>query len=236
MKILTGIRDLVVAASEMIFPECCEVCGRSLIDGEELLCLTCDFDMPRTRIASNPFNTIHQRLATPGYAIEKAAAYFHYYKNNPYARMIQRAKYSGRPTVGRELARRFANELKKEGFFDGMDVILPMPLHFTKKLKRGYNQTEYVAHGLSDVTGLPLGDNLKIKRHKTQTRLSAQERLTNMEGIIRVEHSAELVGKHVLVVDDVITTGATMLTAIKALHDTVPNIKTSVIAIGLTHY
>ena len=225
---------LLSMASEMIFPACCEVCGRSLIEGEDILCMACDYDMPRTAIDSNRFNTIHQRLAAPGLPIEKAAAYFHYFRGNPYAALIQSAKYSGRPYLGRKLAMRFAKELENADFFDGIDLILPMPLHFLKRIKRGYNQTEYLALGLSDATGIPVGDNLQMKRHKTQTRLSAAERLANMQSAVSVLNGEELAGKHVLVVDDVITTGATMMAVIKALHNSVDDIKISVLFLGLT--
>lgn len=224
------VKDLL----EMIFPACCEVCGRSLIDGEELLCMTCDFDMPRVEIESSPFNQIHQRLASPNLPIEKAVSQFYYFRDNPYAKLIQKAKYSGRPRIAYFLARKFALQLKDTDFFDGIDLILPMPLHVIKKLKRGYNQTTYIANGLSEISEIPVGDNLKIKRHNTQTRLSAEQRLANMSEAIRVEHAEELRAKHVLVVDDVITTGSTMFAAVKAIHETCGPVKISVLSLGLT--
>ena len=221
-------------ASEMIFPAVCGVCGRPLVDGETLICMSCDYDMPRCGIESESFNVVHQRLARPGLPIERAASFFYYFRGNPYAMLIQMAKYNNRPSIAMTFGTSFARELRQTAFFNDIDVLLPMPLHFLKKMRRGYNQTEYIARGISAESGIPIGDNLSAARHKSQARLKAVERQKNMEGIIRVRNANELVGQHVLVIDDVITTGATMLSAIKALHQAVPNIRTSVLSLALT--
>lgn len=219
----------------LLFPNVCEVCGRTLVHGERLLCLHCIADMPRTGIHGDGFTDIHKRLAgrTP---IHRAAAYFHYYRDNPYARMIQAAKYNSRPRLARELARMFASEIAGSGFFDGIDMILPVPLHSFKELRRGYNQSREIARGLRDITGIAIGDNLEARRgHSTQTRRNAYERWINTEDIYCVAAPHELDGKHLLLVDDVITTGATMLRCAEAIHAAAPGAVISVAALGFTH-
>lgn len=234
MKVSGVIEKIGKVLIEAVYPSVCEVCGRRLVEGETMMCLHCLMSMPRTKIHSDQFNTLHQRLASPGVPIERAGSYFYYFRENPYARLIHAAKYNSRPGIARRLGEWYADEISADGFFDGIDVILPVPLHRFKLISRGYNQSEQIALGLSKVTGIPVGDNLRAARHSTQTRKNAFERMVNVAGIMSVVHGDELVGKHVMIVDDVITTGATMLACVMALHRSVPGIRTSVISIGAT--
>ena len=105
----------------IVFPDVCEVCGSSLVRGEEVICLKCDMNMPRTRVHNDSFNIIHERLAgkTP---IERTAGYFYYYRESDYASIIHNAKYNGRPIIARKLAMRFARELMADNFFDGIVI------------------------------------------------------------------------------------------------------------------
>lgn len=224
-------RDLL----RIIFPEVCEVCGRSLVKGEKVMCLHCDVSMPRTLVHNDEFNVIHRRLAgsTP---IDRAAGMFYYYRESEYARLIHVAKYNSRPIVARQLAEMYACELKPDGFFDGIDVILPVPLHKLKLIRRGYNQSEEIAQGLSAVTGIMVGDNLvALRGHSTQTKKNSYSRWVNAQGVYAVERGDEFEGKHVLVVDDVITTGATLLACCEAIHRVAPTARISVLSLAVTH-
>lgn len=232
MRFTGIIQGLLNRLGEAVFPAVCECCGRSLVEGERLLCLHCLYDMPRTGYHHDSFSELHKRLAAPGVPVERAAAMFHYIKESRYARLIQHAKYNDRPSIDRELARIFARELAAEGFFEGIDMILPIPLHWRKRWRRGFNQSEEIAAGISEVTGIGCGDNLKALPHSTQTRKNAMERAANMEGKIVVVHGEELAGKHVLVVDDVITTGATLLAAAKAILADANGVKVSVLTLA----
>lgn len=216
----------------MIWPQVCEVCGRSLIDGEEIICLHCDAEMPRTGIHLQPDSHIHQRLA-PDVCLERAASMFAYRRESPYAALILKNKYHGRPDIGRGLAGRFAREIEPAGFFDGVDVIIPVPLHTTRRLRRGYNQAESIARGLADVTSIPVGDNLTARRpHSTQTRRGTYDRHLNVSGLFDVTAPGELTGRHVLVVDDVFTTGATMLECCRTLAAACPGLRLSVLTLA----
>lgn len=231
MGLKVWLRDFL----SLIFPDVCEVCDTTLVHGERTLCLHCYADIPRTNLHSQHFSEIHKRLAghTP---INSAASYFYYYKENAYARMIQRAKYNNRPALAMRLAEMFASEILPSGFFDGIDAIVPVPLHWTKELTRGYNQSREIAKGISNITGIPVADNLVAKRsHATQTRRGAFERWMNTKDIFTVEAPQELEGKHILIVDDVITTGATLLSCADAIHAVSPGVTISVASLGFTH-
>ena len=156
MKFLNSLLNLV-------YPNVCEVCGRTLVRGERLMCLHCLADLPLTNAHREDFGIIHKRLAST-VPLERATGYFYYFKNDPYTRLIHSAKYSGRPKAGRMLASQFSASLRKEGFFDGIDAVVPVPMHWIKKIRRGYNQSEYVGKGISDVTSLPVVELLRAAR------------------------------------------------------------------------
>lgn len=223
-------RDFV----SVIFPNVCEVCGATLVRGEDMLCLHCRIEMPRTHIHTERFNEIHRRLASPGVPVERAGGYFYYYRGNPYAAMIHSAKYRGRPRIARRLAEMYAGEISGDGFFDGIDAVIPVPLHRWKLIRRGYNQSQSIADGISAATGIPVADNLKaVRGHETQTHKNRYERWLNASNLYAVSHPDELSGQHLLVVDDVITTGATLLSCCRELQNAVPDVRLSVLTLGV---
>ena len=228
MKFLNSLLNLV-------YPNVCEVCGRTLVRGERLMCLHCLADLPLTNAHREDFVIIHKRLAST-VPLERATGYFYYFKNDPYTRLIHSAKYSGRPKLARMLASQFSASLRKEGFFDGIDAVVPVPMHWIKKIRRGYNQSEYVGKGISDVTSLPVVELLRAaKAHRTQTALGGQARWRNLQDVYKtVEGDVGTGYRHVLVVDDVVTTGATLLSCCKALHDKWPDMRISVLVLGVT--
>ena len=229
-----GLKGWFSDLLRIVFPDVCEVCGSSLVRGEEVICLKCDMNMPRTRVHNDSFNIIHERLAgkTP---IERAAGYFYYYRESDYAAIIHNAKYNGRPIIARKLAMRFARELMADNFFDGIDLVLYVPMFFLKKIKRGYNQSEYIAQGISQATNIPIGHNLISKRsHSSQTKKNSYSRWLNAQGVYDVINSDELENKHVLIVDDVVTTGATLLACCDVVHNAVPSATISVLSLAVT--
>ena len=133
--------------------------GALFVAGEEVLCLHCRSALPQTHMHLMSPNPLEERLVGT-VPVERAVAYCHYDRGSAYARLIQHAKYHGRPVIMRWLARRYAAGLHREGFFDGIDGILPVPMHFLKRMRRGFNQAEWVARGVQDATGLPMFDNL----------------------------------------------------------------------------
>ncbi len=220
--------------SGMFFPRLCEVCDTPLVYGEKILCTGCRYNMPFCDFHRDQFNTIHQRLMRH-VPIQRAASYFYYSGESRYADLILSAKYRGRPRIMHFLAAEFARRIIPDGFFNGMDCIIPVPMHASKKRRRGYNQTEYIASGLSEATGLPVEYNLiATRRHSTQTRKGAYGRWLNAQDAYGVVCPDGLNGRHVLVVDDVITTGATLAACCEAIHNAAPTAVISVLTLAAT--
>lgn len=221
---------------QLFFPRSCRVCGRALVEGEELLCLECYGKMPRTNMHLYPDGDRQARMLTAAKA-RRLASMFYYIDGNPYSALIRDAKYHRHPHIDRTLARMFARELMSTDFFDGMDLILPVPMHYLKEARRGYNQAQLIAEGISDVTGIPVGDNLVAsKPHATQTRRSAKDRRNLDGGIYNVIHPEELDNRHILIVDDVLTTGATLLACCAVLRSTSPSSERSLLTLAATHF
>ena len=132
------------------------------------------------------------------------------------------------------LAAIYANELKEHHFFDGIDCIIPLPLHWRRQLKRHYNQSHYIAQGIHDVTGLPIFKNVvkRVKNNPSQTHLNAQERIDNVKGIFHLKHPEKMEGKHLLLVDDVTTTGSTLASCAQELGK-IPDVKISVLTLAV---
>lgn len=229
------MRSLFAGLGHILAPRICRVCGRVLATGEEHLCLGCLVDLPRTGAHTSEFNIIHQRLGHNCHA-DRAAGWFFYRRSTPYAQLLVDAKYGSLPRLARSLGRQCAAELKADGYFDGIDLLAPMPMHWAKRLARGYNQAEEICRGIADATGISLCANAlrASKSHGIQSRQTASARHANIAGTIAPGRGASaLGGRHVLLVDDIITTGATAAEAIRALSAASPA-AISFLAMGLT--
>lgn len=165
----------------------------------------------------------------------RATAYFYYYKEGRYSNLIHHLKYYGHPEVGTYLGRLAANELKTSGFFDNIDLIVPVPLSKKKHRKRGYNQCDYIARGISEITEIPIRTDCieRMIDTDTQTHKDRMERWKNTKGIFHILKPAMLKGKHLLLVDDVVTTGATLHACISTLLTTT-SVRISVFAMAAT--
>lgn len=217
---------------ELLFPRYCKVCGRRLTKAEQHLCIGCQLDLPRTHYELQPENILMQHfMEWP--EVVRATAYFYYHKEGKYSSLIHHLKYHDHPEVGTFLGRMAAKELFPSGFFEGVGLIVPVPLSKKKKRKRGYNQCDYIARGISEATGIPIHTDCveRIVDTDTQTRKGNEERWKNTEGIFRTTQPEALKGKHILLVDDVATTGATLHACISSLL-AVPSVRVSVFALS----
>lgn len=230
-----NLRHLFRDLLGVIFPRMCGVCGCKLVDGEEVICITCDAQMPRTGFHLAPEHPLGKRLAVEMHIL-RFASLFHYVKQNPYALLLQKSKYGNHPEINRTLARRFAMELLPTGFFNGIDLLVPVPMYFLKKASRGFNQSEEIARGISEVTGIPLCDNLiAIKPHVTQTRKKFADRAVVRPDLYNVAYPEELAGRHLLIIDDVFTTGSTIASVARALRAASPTSTLSLLTLATTN-
>jgi ComF family protein len=216
------IKQWLSAAADVAMPRVCPVCGKALDNDEQWLCRKCLAALPRTRYEETDFNTMEQHFAGK-VPIERATAYFFYEKGSPYASILHDIKYHSLPKMGYWLTSRAVTEMAVSHFFEGIDVVTAVPLHRSKLAHRGYNQSEYLARGIADRLGIPYVEALNaVKPHSTQTHKGALERWQNIQGNYALKNDAShLSGKHILLVDDVITTGST-LTVCASLLKSIP--------------
>ena len=226
------IKQWLSAAADVVLPRVCPVCGQSLGSDERWLCRKCLAELPRTRYEEVTFNTMEQHFAGK-VPIERATAYFFYEKGSPYASILHDIKYRSVPKMGYWLAARAVRDMEGSGFFEAIDMVTAVPLHRSKLAKRGYNQSEYLARGLADALDIPYIEALKaILPHSTQTHKGALERWQNIQGNFALnKHTDQLEGKHILLVDDVVTTGST-LTACAMLLKSIPEVKVSLFTLA----
>ncbi len=208
------ISDLI----DLIFPRHCCVCGETLSRQERDICLNCLYHLPK--IEAHHKQEIEQ-IFWGKIEIERAASYMYYRKGSPYNALMHKLKYKDAPEVGTRLAEMAAKELLDSGFFDGITRIVPLPLSKKKQRKRGYNQSEYIARGLSNITGIPV-DTTLMKRdiaNETQTHKNRDERWENVKDIFSVTTPQSLENEHILLVDDILTTGATLCSCAATLQN-----------------
>lgn len=216
---------------DILYPRTCPFCGRYISDRQireehiEWLCVDCWKHLPRTEQDILRDNSTEETLTDGSSEIkqamrlEKAAAYLFFEKEHPIQWVIHRMKYRDQPMLGFWLARQALLDWRNETFFEDLDLIVPMPLHPKRLRERGYNQAEYIALGISELTGIPVDTThvLRVRNTPKQARQTGDERKTNVANAFAVVRPEELKDKHILVVDDLITTGETMRACLKAM-------------------
>lgn len=194
----------------------CEICGEPLPPGQQVICTACLVALPRTLLHRTRGNVVADYLSNAVAPVHIASSWFFYDPQKPVANLIRSSKYFNRPSYMRTLGSLYARELMAEigPAMEAVDLLLPIPMHAEKEMDRGFNQARELAEGISLVSGIPVGDNLAVTRSKdTQTRRNYVQRHENVSGIFTLEHPSELEGLDIMLVDDVITTGATIAEA-----------------------
>ena len=187
------------------------MCGRILLRGERYLCLQCSSEMPLTYFWTWSGNPAEERFSGRVDFVH-ASSLFYYRDESPYKSLIHYFKYKGRRKLGAYLGELLGERLRQSGIYDDVDIIIPVPLHPFKRWKRGYNQAEIIACKIAEVLRKPVDSSLLIRKKytRTQTKKDALQREKNVSGAFRIRTVYMLKGKHVLLVDDVLTTGATL--------------------------
>jgi ComF family protein len=216
----------------LLFPRKCYACGNHLVRNEKLICTECYVVIPRTNYHILTDNPVAQ-LFWGRCMIEKAAAFSYYNKGSRIRKLIHSLKYKGIRELGYELGRIYGLSLDSSGFMDDIDLIIPVPLHPEKERVRGFNQSEIISLGIADAANLPVEVKSLVRKKvsATQTKRSRYERWTNVEGIFEVIDPHAIAGKHILLVDDVITTGSTVESCVNELLKT-EGMRVSVVALA----
>lgn len=220
---------------DLIAPRPCVICGRRLAPDTEVLCPSCQLHLPRTGFHLSPLDNPMARLFWGIIPVERVAAYIYYSPGSEVAKMVYDLKYHDRPDIGEALGRMMATELLPSGFFDGIDRLVPLPLAPKRERQRGYNQSRQLAIGISEVTGLPVSDDIVCRTafSGSQTQLSRRDRQDNVANVFQLRDDADLSGCHVLLIDDIVTTGATVVACARELLK-VDGVRISVLSFGLT--
>ncbi len=208
-KVLEVILEYLNDFLDMIYPRVCLNCDTILVYQEEHICIGCKFSLPKTNYHIKSENRLEQKFVFEP-KVKAVAAYLYYNKKGVAQKLITEMKYRGVTEIGPLLGRWYSNDLKKVKW--PVEMIVPVPLHHSKLSKRGFNQSELFAQGLSDGLDIPVISDavLRVKKTNTQTQKNKVERWQNMDGVYELSDPAIFKDKHVMVVDDVLTTGATM--------------------------
>ncbi len=217
----------------LIVPPVCPVCGCRMSADEQVLCGKCILHLPRTYYSRNPYDNELAKSFWILLPIERATAYFFYEAHSETSQLIYNLKYRHHPESGRLLGRMMAREALPDTFFEGIDLIIPVPLAKKRQRERGYNQSMEIAKGVSEVTGLPIVDNVLIRKRfvESQTTKDRWQRKENVKDVFCVRDTARIQHRHVLLIDDVITTGATIIACGEQLKQA-PGIRISVLSLG----
>ncbi len=215
----------------LIFPESCAACHQTLLKNEETLCTSCILNLPKTNYWKTKDNPV-SKLFWGRIPVENACSFYHFTKGGKVQQLLHQLKYKGNKNAGFITGKLFGTELNNTPFKE-IDVIIPVPLHLSKIKKRGYNQSELIAIGLSETMQKPVKTNWLIRKYasETQTKKSRFKRWENVKEIFATANENEFEGKHLLIVDDVITTGATIEACAQLLLK-VKDVKISIVALA----
>ncbi len=232
VNIIKTIKTYLSDFIGLLYPELCAACNKNLFKQETVLCSKCLYDLPRTHFHKVPGNPIEQAF-WGRIEIERGAAFYFFKKASKYQHLLHSLKYHKRKDIGIELGRQYGSDLSEEIDFTEIDYIIPVPLHKKKLHKRGFNQSEIIGKGLEEFLPAQMRTDFLYRKifTETQTRKSRYERWENVEDVFGVDKPEELEGKHILLVDDVITTGATIEGCAQVLKKAA-NVKISVVSLA----
>ncbi len=220
---------------DLISPRCCVVCGNRLTVTEEIICSKCNFHLPRTGFHTIPYENELAKLFWGQIPIERATSFFYYEAKAETANILYELKYKDHPEIGQVMGRMVARELLSSGFFDGIDGIVPIPLAKNRQRQRGYNQSREIALGVQEITQQPILDKVVGRKRFTgsQTNKGRWGRNENVEDVFVLVDGLAVAGKHLLIIDDVVTTGATIRACAQELMKA-GDVKFSVLTLGFS--
>ena len=195
----------------LVFPHVCEGCGSDVVDDHELLCLKCLGSLPKTGFQFHSSNIV-EKMFWGRLPVREASAQYYFTKDSMMQHLMHQLKYKGNKELGIYLGKLMGLSLEQTNRFSNIDALIPLPLFPSKEKKRGYNQAAVLCYGISEIIGVPVLENVVIRTShtETQTRKNRVARWQNMEGRFLLHEPSKLENKHVLLVDDVITTGASL--------------------------
>ena len=215
--IISIVKNSINDFVSLLYPNFCPGCKDVLEAREAVICTSCRVNLPRTQFTHNSENQI-EKLFWGKIKLEKASAFLQFHNSSLVKNLLHALKYEGAEDVGEVLGKMFAVEKAETGFFDGIDIIVPVPLHIKRMRERGYNQCSSICLGISKITGIKVAYKGLVRNRATesQTKKTRFERWENTKDLFSV-NSKKLSNLHVLLVDDVVTTGSTLEACANAL-------------------
>lgn len=231
-NLIRPLQDLL----HLFYPHLCLACERNSPPYQEDICVSCKATLPETNFHLKRENEFTDRF-WGRMDLNTGAALYHFTKSSRVQHLLHNLKYKGKKQVGLKLGDWYGHSLKRSPFFMDVEVIVPVPLHPRKQYKRGYNQSELFAQGLSQSMDIPYLKNglIRLVDSESQTKKSRVERLANLEGVFSLGKGKLLKGKHILLVDDVLTTGATLESCAIELNK-IPGTKISMATIAISMF
>jgi ComF family protein len=216
----------------LVFPKICAGCGNSLWKDEKVICRFCEYHLPKTGFHLEIENSVAV-LFWGRVPIEAGTAFLYFNKGNNVQKLVHHLKYKGRKDIGIWLGALYGLDLNQSNLYSSAEVIIPVPLHKKKYMQRGYNQSEQFALGLAGTMNIPVENHILLRTTatETQTRKSRFRRYQNVREIFKVNNPLYWAGKHLLLVDDVVTTGATLESCVHALS-AIPRVRISIACIA----
>jgi len=205
------LKEIKESLLHVVFPHVCDGCGSDLLNIESRLCIRCLASLPETNFEIHPNNPVEKdfwgRLP-----IISGSAHLYFTKESLVQHLMHQLKYRGNKDLGVQLGRIMGNVLKSSNRFNEIDALIPLPLFPSKEKKRGYNQAKVLCDGIAEIMNLPVLSNVIIRpQHtETQTKKGRIERWKNIEGKFKLIDPLAIQTKHLLLIDDVVTTGATL--------------------------
>lgn len=208
MNVLSTIKDSFL---QLFYPHVCAGCGSDALTNESRLCVKCIYNLPATGFEAHSPNPIEKMLAGR-IKFEKATAQFYFTKESLIQKLMHQFKYRSNKDLGKQLGTIMGVQLKDSNRFDDIDALVPLPLFENKERKRGYNQSTVLCKGISEILHVAIIESAIIRpvHTETQTKKNRIERWKNMEGKFQLVDESKIKNKHILLIDDVITTGATL--------------------------
>ena len=213
-----NLKNILSDFTDLIFPRCCEACDHALVGNEATICTSCTISLPRIGPESLHRDAIRYKFVNVP-EVTATHSFLLFTKKGKVQRLLHALKYKGNKDVGLKLGFMFGQEMIAAGTLPDADLIISVPLHRKKRKVRGYNQSDLLAEGFSNATGIPWSATAleRIKHTATQTGKSKTERRENVRGVFVVRENVTL--KNVIIIDDVLTTGATLEECVQTLKE-----------------
>lgn len=236
MSILSSLRRIATSLRRLLLPSYCASCGRRILFRKQFVCDVCAEELAFTTFIESIENRITDRFNAILPHIVHASAMLYY--NGTVRAIIHNLKYHNHPYMGISLGRMLGSRLRDSGNYEGIDLVVAVPIHFKRRFFRGYNQADYIARGVASELGIPFHTGaIKRSHHRvSQVRMSHRKRWANTEGVFRVSNPKLFREQNILLIDDVLTTGATTLSCAEAIISAAPSCRIWISAVAASEY